>query len=104
MVNSNSKYVSQVINEVYHKNFNTYINEFRIREARIRLTDLDNYGHYTIKAIAESLGYKSTTTFTNVFKSITGITPSIFQRMAKEEKKLEFKKMEIQDCQTNRNT
>jgi AraC-like DNA-binding protein len=104
LVNSNSKYVSQVINEVYHKNFNTYINEFRIREARIRLTDLDNYGHYTIKAIAESLGYKSTTTFTNVFKSITGITPSIFQRMAQEEKKLEFKKMEIQDCQTNRNT
>lgn len=85
LVNSNSKYVSQVINETYHRNFNIYINEYRIQEARIRLADVEKYGNYTIKAIAESVGYKSTTTFTNAFKSITGITPSIFQKMAKED-------------------
>ncbi len=85
LVNSNSKYVSQVINETYHKNLNNYVNEYRIQEARIRLSDVEKYGNYTIKAIAESVGYKSTTTFTNAFKNITGITPSIFQKMAKEE-------------------
>lgn len=86
LVNSNSKYVSQAINETYHKNFNIYLNEYRIQEARIRLADVEKYGNYTIKAIAESVGYKSTTTFTNAFKNITGITPSIFQKMAKEDK------------------
>lgn len=85
LVNSNSKYVSQVINETYQKNFSNYINEYRIREARIRLMDIEHYGNYTIKAISESLGYKSHATFINVFRKITGITPSIYQKMAKEQ-------------------
>lgn len=85
LVNSNSKYVSQVINETYHKNFSNYINEFRIHEARIRLMDIEHYGNYTIKAISESLGYKSHATFINVFRKMTGITPSIYQKMAKEQ-------------------
>jgi len=83
LVNSNSKYVSQIINETYHKNFNIYVNEYRVQEARVRLMDTEHYGHYTIKAIAESIGYKSTTTFVNAFRNITGITPSVFQKMAK---------------------
>jgi AraC-like DNA-binding protein len=74
LTNSNFRYVSQIINETYHKNFNNFVNEYRIREARVRLMDTDKYGQYTIKAIAESLGYKSTTTFTNAFRSITGFT------------------------------
>ena len=85
LVNSNSKYVSQVINEMYQKNFSNYVNDYRIREARIRLMDIEHYGNYTIKAIAESLGYKSHATFINVFRKITGITPSIYQKMAKEQ-------------------
>lgn len=85
LVNSNNKYVSQVINETYHKNFSNYINEYRIREARVRIADFEHYGNYTIKAIAESVGYKSNTTFVNAFKNITGITPSIFQKKIREE-------------------
>ncbi len=85
LVNSNSKYVSQVINEIYQKNFSNYVNDYRIREARVRLMDIEHYGNYTIKAIAESLGYKSHATFINVFRKITGITPSIYQKMAKEQ-------------------
>ncbi len=49
LVNSNSKYVSQVINEHYRKNFNAYLNVYRIRTARARLADRKNYGNYTIK-------------------------------------------------------
>lgn len=86
LVNSNSKYVSQVINESYGKNFNPFINEYRIKEARIRLADVEKYGNYTIKGIAESVGYKSHATFVNAFRSITGIMPSIFQKLAKEER------------------
>ncbi len=85
LVNSNSKYVSQVINEHYRKNFNAYLNVYRIRTARARLADRKNYGNYTIKAIAESVGYKSNTTFVNAFKELTGMPPSVFLKMAKEE-------------------
>lgn len=81
MVNSNTTYVSQTINESYGKSFNTYVNEYRVREARKRLTDYEHYGNLTIKAISESVGYKSQTTFIKVFKEITGMTPSMFQKM-----------------------
>lgn len=82
MVNSNTTYVSQTINESYGKSFNTYVNEYRVREARKRLTDYEHYGNLTIKAISESVGYKSQTTFIKVFKEITGMTPSMFQKMS----------------------
>lgn len=82
MVNSNTTYVSQAINDTYGKSFNTYVNEYRVREARKRLTDYEHYGNLTIKAISESVGYKSQTTFIKVFKEITGMTPSMFQKMS----------------------
>ena len=82
LVNSNSRYVYQVINETYHKNFNLFINEYRIKEVRKRLMDTENYSNYTIKAIAESVGYKSHANFVLIFKKYTGITPSMFQKMA----------------------
>lgn len=86
LVESNSRYVSQVINETYNKNFRTFINDYRIKEAQLRLMNITEYGNYTIQAIAESVGYKSHTNFIVIFKRITGMTPSIFQKIAKEEK------------------
>lgn len=86
LIGSNSKYVSQVINETYNKNFRTFINEYRIKEAQLRLMNTDRYGNYTIKAIAESVGYKSHTNFILIFRKITGINPSLYQKIAKEKK------------------
>lgn len=85
LINSNSKYVSQVINETYQKNFSNFINEYRIQEACVRLMDTAKYGNYTIQAIAESVGYKSHSSFIKVFRKITGIPPSIYQKMAREQ-------------------
>ena len=82
---SRYKYVSQVINEYYEQNFNNFLNSFRIKEACKRMRDLDNYGNYTIEAISESVGFKSRSTFITSFKRITGLTPSQYQRMAREE-------------------
>ena len=83
LINSNSKYVSQVINEIHGKNFTLFVNEYRINEVRMRLADTENYGNYTIQAIAESVGYKSHSTFSKIFREITGMTPSMYQKMAK---------------------
>ncbi len=85
MVDSNSRYVSQVINEAYGKNFSNYVNEFRIRLACERFADVKGYGALTIHAVGESVGFKSHTTFLNVFKKITGMTPSVYARMAREQ-------------------
>ena len=78
----NYKYVSQVINETYHQNFNALLNDYRIKEACLRLNNHEQYNSYTIEAIAESVGFKSRSNFVSTFKRITGITPSEFQRLA----------------------
>lgn len=83
LIESNSRYVSVVINETYNQNFRTFVSEYRIKEAQLRLMNTAQYGNYTIKAIAESVGYKSPTNFISAFKNMTGITPSIYQKIAK---------------------
>lgn len=87
MVGSNTKYVSMVINDTYGKNFKTYLNEFRIREACRRLSDTAHYGNMTIQAIYEQLGYKTASSFVAAFRKIIGTTPSQYQKWAKEGKR-----------------
>ena len=85
LVNSNSTYVSRAINEKYHKNFSSFLNSYRVREVCKRLKDQEHYENYTIRAIAESVGYKSQTTFIKAFKEETGMSPSVYQKIAKTE-------------------
>lgn len=85
-VGSNSKYVSQVINDTFHKNFSNFVNEYRINLACLRLADEENFANYTIRAVAESVGFKSYATFITVFRKITGIPPSMYQKKVKEDK------------------
>ncbi|MBD5358887.1 MAG: helix-turn-helix domain-containing protein [Bacteroides sp.] len=80
----NSRYVSQIINDEYGCNFRTKLNECRMRIARQRILDVEHYGNLTIQAIAESVGYKSQSGFVQIFKKATGFTPSMFQKMARE--------------------
>lgn len=75
--------VSQTINDCFSMNFNNYLADYRIKEACRRLTDRENYGHLTIEAISEDLGFKSRSNFTTQFKRITGLTPTEFIKMAK---------------------
>ena len=79
------KMVSQVINESLGKNFKTLLNEHRIKEACSRLVDGKNYGGYTIEHIAQSVGFVSRSNFSVAFKAVVGITPSEFQRNARED-------------------
>ena len=82
---SRYKYVSQVINEHYGQNFNNFLNSYRIKEACKRMGDIEHYGNYTIEAISESVGFKSRSTFVTSFKRITGLTPSQYQQLARDE-------------------
>ncbi len=88
IIGTNSRYVSEAINEGYDKNFRTFLNEYRIKEAMRRLSDIEHYGGYTIKAISESVGYKSQANFISVFTKIAGMKPSIYQNISKEKRNI----------------
>lgn len=83
LVDANPNYVSQVINEKKGCNFNNFINEYKIKEACRRLSDPETRGTYTVEAIGQSVGFKSRTNFTAIFKKFTGMTPAAYQRVAR---------------------
>ena len=84
LVGSNNKYVSLVIHDTFHKSFKNYVNDYRIHLACLRMSDTAGYGSYTLNAIAESVGFKSYTTFVELFRKIVGITPSMYRDKLKE--------------------
>lgn len=84
LVQSKPRYVSQAIAKESGGNFNTLLNKYRVIQACNMLNDTRTYGEYTIEAIAESVGFRSRSNFSVVFKSITGLSPSVYQAMAKE--------------------
>ena len=71
-------YLTQVINEKLNKNFYQFINEYRVEEVKSLLKDMD-YQKYTMTAIAFEAGFNSKSSFNNVFKEITGMTPTEFK-------------------------
>ena len=77
------KHVSQVINERYQCNFNSFINRYRIHEACRRINDEAHYGNYTLEDISKSVGFKARSSFIVTFKAFTGMTPSEYQRISK---------------------
>ncbi len=85
LVESNTTYVSQAINERYANSFSTVLGTCRIREACRRMNDQEHYGHITIEGISSGVGFKSRTAFTNAFKREIGLTPSEYLRMAVEQ-------------------
>lgn len=74
---TNSKYISQVINEQYGRNFYNYINAYRVEEAQ-KLLLSGGMEKYTILGIAQMVGFGSKSSFNSSFKKITGQTPSEF--------------------------
>lgn len=80
---SNTKYVSTVINRTYDKNFKTLLNEYRIKEACRRMCDAD-YERFTLKAIAVGVGFRNTVSFIRCFKNVMGMTPSVYQRLSRK--------------------
>lgn len=80
---SNTKYVSEAINQIGGTSFRELLNRMRIQKVREMLLD-GNADTLTLKAISEQVGFRSPTTFFSAFKKATGLTPSQYIRMAKE--------------------
>ncbi|MBC8754747.1 helix-turn-helix domain-containing protein [Kordia sp. YSTF-M3] len=73
---TNTAYLSKVINTHKGKSYTVYITELRLNKALIRLKNDKKLQSYTIKAIAEEFGFKRQETFARAFKAHTGIYPS----------------------------
>ena len=71
-------HITEVLNEKHHRNFFSFVNEYRIREVISRISD-PKYQHYTILAIAFEAGFNSKSTFNTFFKAYTGKTPSAYR-------------------------
>ncbi len=76
--NTNSKYLSKIVNSYKQKSFSNYINDLRIDHAIDRLKDDSKFRNYTIKAISKEIGFNTTEAFSKSFHKKTGIYPSYF--------------------------
>ncbi len=77
-INTNTIYLSHILNNIYGKDFNLYINELRIKYAILKLSTDKKYRSYKISYLAEEFGFSSHSKFSSVFKAITELTPSEF--------------------------
>ena len=72
----NSSVLSFAINNGFGKNFNDFVNEFRIAEVKEKLKNADDS---TLLNIAFDSGFNSKATFNRAFKKFTGVSPKEFQ-------------------------
>jgi len=72
-INIRPQLLSQLLNNNLNKSFSTFINEYRIEEAKQLLKTNPNL---KIEIIAEQCGFNSNSTFYTAFKKITNTTPS----------------------------
>ncbi|MCX8009907.1 MAG: AraC family transcriptional regulator, partial [Ignavibacteria bacterium] len=74
----NRNLLSKAINKVFDVNFNTYINNHRIKKVLSIITDKKSIHNFNLEGIAKKVGFSNRTTFIAAFKHYTGMTPSTF--------------------------
>jgi len=77
-VKTNHTYLSKIIHTYKEKNFTDYINDLRIEYAVKRLKEDRKFRSFSIKSIANEIGYKSDYSFAKHFKAKTGLNPSYY--------------------------
>lgn len=89
-LNTNSRYLSYVINKHKDEEFKTYINRLRVNYIIHKLTTDSKYRLYKISTLAEECGFSSHSKFTAIFKNFTGLSPSLFIKYLEKETEAEF--------------
>jgi AraC-like DNA-binding protein len=81
---TNISIVSQVVNSGFDKNFNDFVNFYRIEEFKNKINQPD-YQHLTLLGIAFECGFNSKATFNRAFKKLTGEAPNDYAKKGKSE-------------------
>jgi len=77
-LNTNSKYLTEILRQYKGKTFSQYINDLRIDYIIRLLYEDPKYREYKISYLAGVCGFSSREIFTITFKKNTGISPSYF--------------------------
>ncbi|WP_194532982.1 helix-turn-helix domain-containing protein [Zobellia nedashkovskayae] len=85
---TNTSYLSSVINNTMDTNFNRFVNDIRMDYIILELKNSKRMRSYSVKGIAEEIGYKSADSFSKYFKESTGLTPSAYVRNLNKEFKV----------------
>ncbi len=72
-----SHQLSEVLNEKIKKNFNQFVNHYRVNEAKVLLVEEPDRSVISVCAAA---GFNSTTTFNSVFSKYTGLSPRQYRK------------------------
>lgn len=78
-LNTNTRYISAVINSRFNTNFSCLVNEYRIKEALHRMTD-KRYVDMTIEEIGTLVGFANRQSFYASFYRIMGETPNNYRK------------------------
>jgi len=79
---TNGSVLSAVVNTSFGKNFNDFVNEYRVEAVKRMLRDASN-SHYSLLGIGLECGFNSKSTFNRAFKKITGFAPGDYAREEK---------------------
>lgn len=77
-LNTNTRYLSEIIKQYKENNYNNYINGLRISYITNKLYENPIYREYKISYLAEACGFSSREVFAVIFKKETGVSPSYF--------------------------
>ena len=72
---TNASVLSAVVNRAFGKNFNDFVNEYRV-EAVKRLLEDPAASHLSLLGIGLECGFNSKSTFNRAFRKVTGVAPS----------------------------
>ena len=78
-LNTNTRYISAVINSRFNTNFSCLINEYRIKEAMHRMTD-KRYADMTIEEIGKMVGFANRQSFYASFYRMMKETPNDYRK------------------------
>jgi len=85
ILETNTTYLSQYINNNLNTNFNDYVNSYRVKDA-CNIFKNNSSLKYSIDQVSDMVGFGSRTTFYSTFKRLTGVTPAFFQKSVIENK------------------
>lgn len=83
LLETNTRYLSQVIHENYDMNFNRFVNIYRVKHCK-KLIQSGILERVTIEALANESGFRSKTAFYNAFRDETGMTPTEFLKESQD--------------------
>ncbi|REC76496.1 hypothetical protein DRF60_14130 [Chryseobacterium elymi] len=77
-LNTNTRYLSEIIKQYKGNSYSNYINGLRINYITNKLYENHIYREYKISYLAEACGFSSREVFAVIFKKETGVSPSYF--------------------------